>query len=329
MKKVKIALLDSGIDIHNSFFMNYVYQSKSFFRDGEKVYSNEKIDDDNGHGSLCASTILKECKEVEFYIAKIMNQKGLIDISVLEYILERLLYEDINIVCMSLSIVKGKHSRWLAQLCTQLCYKGVVVICSISNGRNRSYPANFKGVYAVRGFVLSDENEIWERKHGQEFVVDCNPYLHQSIGKKYELFGKSNSYACAKMCGIIAKTMIEHNCFENKDIRKILINISKKHGWINFIDLKKSKRFPKFKKETDVIDQRILEFLSREFNKPEEVFHIHSMFDDSIGLKYKECGILLKKLESYFHIEIDNYESISRYDFYSIYAIADMIERNQ
>lgn len=328
MDKIKIALLDSGIDITSSYFKKYLYRGTNINFTSTKYCVNNNFNDDNGHGSLCASVILKECNKVELYIIKIINKFGITSLGVLEYALERLLYEDIHVISISLSIVKGPFSRRLKTLCNLLCKRGIVIVCSVANGRNRSYPANFKKVFSVRGFILEDEHAIWERKNGEEFVIDSNPYLHLTRGGEYVLFGKSNSYACAKMSGLVAKTMLEIKDYNNEEVKKALILKAKRHSWTAIRDLKKSKRFPCFGDNSYLLEEKLIKLLCTEFgNISKEVIYKHNLFDKSIGLKYDECGNLLKKIERLYGIRIKDYRSISRYDFYSAYTLANMIKR--
>ena len=73
MQKIRIAIIDSGIDTNNSYFSKYIYDGKHIWCERGKCSVKKNFHDDNGHGTLCASVILKECKDVEFYIIKIMS----------------------------------------------------------------------------------------------------------------------------------------------------------------------------------------------------------------------------------------------------------------
>lgn len=326
MEKIKIAIIDSGIDTNNSYFDKYIKEGICIQYEKEQLIIKKNFHDENGHGTLSASVILKECKEVQFYIIKIMNKYGVTNLEKLEYALEYLKETKIDIISLSLSIVGGKYSKKIKSLCDYYYEKDVAIICSFSNKKNRSYPANFKSVIGVRGFILENEKTIWERNFGREIMVDYNPYLYMGLDGKYILYGKSNSYACAKMTGIIARKMTELKCCSMKVIKKCIIENAERHNWISHIHLRRSKRFPEFRGISSYIDENILKILMSILEIDEkEVFYEHSLYDARIGLKYEDCGELLKKIGDFYQIKNIKYESISRYDFYSIYTISDLI----
>lgn len=160
MQKIRIAIIDSGIDTNNSYFSKYIYDGKHIWCERGKCSIKKNFHDDNGHGTLCASVILKECKDVEFYIIKIMNKYGVTNLETLECALEYLQKETIDIISLSLSIVEGTYSKKIKSLCNYYREKGVIIVCSFSNKKKNSYPASFKSVIGVRGFILENEEAI-------------------------------------------------------------------------------------------------------------------------------------------------------------------------
>lgn len=272
MKKIRIAIIDSGIDTNNSYFSKYIYDGKCICYDGEECRIKKNFHDDNGHGTLCASVILKECKDVQFYIIKIMNRYGVTNLKTLEYALEYLKKERINIISLSLSIVEGRYSKKIKSLCNYYYENGIIIVCSFSNGKKRSYPAAFKSVIGVRGFILENEKSIWERKFGREIIVDHNPYLYMGLDGQYVLYGKSNSYACAKMTGIIARKMNELNYYSVQEIKKWIVKNAERHNWIACVHLRKSKRFPEFCGISTFVDENILEILMTELRVDKKRF---------------------------------------------------------
>lgn len=327
MQKIRIAIIDSGIDTNNSYFSKYIYDGKHIWCERGKCSIKKNFHDDNGHGTLCASVILKECKDVEFYIIKIMNKYGVTNLETLEYALEYLQKETIDIISLSLSIVEGTYSKKIKSLCNYYREKGVIIVCSFSNKKKNSYPASFKSVIGVRGFILENEEAIWERKSCREIIVDYNPHLYMGLDGEYVLYGKSNSYACAKMTGIIARRAKELNCCSIHEIEKWIVKKAERHNWISYIHLRKSKRFPEFYGLSRYVDENILEILMTELKVDKKhIFYEHNLFDERIGLKYKDCGELLKKIANFYQIENVKYEAVSRYDFYSIYTISDLVK---
>ncbi|HDN2457480.1 TPA: S8/S53 family peptidase, partial [Clostridioides difficile] len=71
MRKVKIAVVDTGIDIDDE-------ELKNFYHIDERFQLNNDLDvrDSNGHGTLVSKTIIDICKDVELYPIKIFDELG-------------------------------------------------------------------------------------------------------------------------------------------------------------------------------------------------------------------------------------------------------------
>ena len=74
--KVKIAIIDSGIDINNKYLSKYVKTGRSFIFDTNLgiVRESDDIEDRHGHGTACAYTILKRNENVEIIPIKIFDK---------------------------------------------------------------------------------------------------------------------------------------------------------------------------------------------------------------------------------------------------------------
>ena len=334
--KIKVAILDSGINRNNHYLNNSVIGGHSLKKVGNGYeIVNDIYEDDNGHGTLCASVIKKECKDVEFYIVKILDKDARTNLKVLEEALTFFIGTDIKIINLSLAIVDKRKSRILKDLCNRLIDEGKIIVSSLANGFKKSYPACFRKVIGVKGFILQNEFDFWfSRKKKIQCIVDFNPYLHCYLHNEYLLYGKCNSYAAAKMTGIIANILIENKDISIKQLYNILELKASKNHW-NWLNLRKSKRFPEFKEnnlsiydyEYNNIIKRIelllVEFL---YINDSSVLYKYNLFDKHVGLEYEQCYKLLKLIEKEFNIKFDIYTNISRYEFYSIYNLAFLIK---
>ncbi len=64
---VKIAILDSGINVNHDYLKNSIKTGYSFVKSDENYRIIEgNYCDDFGHGTICASAIKKECKDIKF-----------------------------------------------------------------------------------------------------------------------------------------------------------------------------------------------------------------------------------------------------------------------
>lgn len=329
MEKMTVAILDSGINYKDSFFKPYIKEGKSFIGDDATNYIDE-----NGHGSMCAAAIIKENPCVNLYIGKILDEHNLSNLKILEDSLESLLgQKDVSIISLSLTLVSKRKERKLQEICEELCKQGKIIICTLANGREKSYPAISSHVIGVRGFILESENTYWfNRKRKIQAVTDVNPYLLRNNRESFQLFGKCNSYATAKFTGIVSRIMQERDITIRKELEVVLEESAMRNRWTRW-DLKESKRFPCFEanitSDSNLVG-KIVEIVSDYLNIEEpSLLYIHNLFDSHIGLNYSTAFYLLKEIEKEFNIHILDYSNISRYDFYSIYALEALVRRYQ
>lgn len=324
-----VAIIDSGINYKDPFFKPHIEGGISFIDEDKNHYIDE-----NGHGSLCASTIIKENPKVKLYIEKILNKDNLSTLDILEESLVHLIdKKEISIISMSLTLTSLSEEQRLKSICEKLHRQNKLIICTLANGAMRSYPASYNSTIGVQGFILEDENTFWFDKSREiQAMVDTNPYLLRDNCQQYRLFGKSNSYSAAKFAGMLSKIIDERNIKDINEIENILETMARRKEWGND-DLKASKRFPEFipsiEYDKDIV-QKIAQIVKK-YLKIEDISYIyeHNLFDSHVGMNYKNAFGLLQKIEQEFKIHIKNYSNLSRYDFYSIYTLATLIKKGK
>lgn len=325
MRDITVALVDSGINYNDVFFLNHLNGGRTFLQD------NETYMDDNGHGSLCASAIIKENPNVRLYVEKVLDKNNCSTLNILEKALETLLKEDIQIISLSLTLTEMQRERQLGKICAELTRQGKIVVCTLANGSNKSYPANYQSTIGVKGLILENPDAYWfNRKKRIQAVVDTNPYLLRNSNESYQLFGKCNSFSTAKFAGIISKIMQQNEIWTKAELEDYLENKTLRTNWTKK-DFIESKRFPQFSPQKSynyvlikIITRIIMEYLDIE---EEKFLYEHSLFDSHIGLNYSSAFGLLQKIEAEVGIKILNYSDISRYDFYSIYTLVTLVEQ--
>lgn len=153
MKRIKVALIDSGIDINHKYLKNNILYGKSYiYKDNKIVVSNE-IEDINGHGTSCASIIKSEYEYVDFIIIKIFDRDGLTNIKVLEESLNYLISIDVKIINLSLAIHGDINScKDLYKICEKLKNQNKIIVSSLANYNyiEESYPSIFDNVIGVK-----------------------------------------------------------------------------------------------------------------------------------------------------------------------------------
>lgn len=331
--KIKVAVVDTGIDINHDYLKNNIVGGVSFDSKDGYITISEDYEDQNGHGTSCASIIKKEFEYVEIFVIKALDSLGRTNIQILEESLKYILGTDIKIINLSLSVMESELVKDLYKICEDLKNEGKIIICSVANGFELSCPAQFDNVIGVRGFILEDENSIWYNKNYEiQSIVDNNSYLSCDINNSYKLFGKCNSQAAAKLTGIIANLLHKDPNMRLEDINQKLEKLCRKNNWTNK-DLQASKRYPEFKddkinKNSNLIKE--VESILREeleIDVYKDELYDMSLFNSYIGLNNNNCFNVIKKIEEKFDMSLD-YMSISRYDFVSIYTLADLVQKN-
>lgn len=326
MNNPRIALVDSGIRnisrLSESVVENYIYDKKC-----QSLIMANSMEDDNGHGTLCASTIIKECPNTEIINIKILDNNGECSLEDIENVLRIIKILNVNIVNLSLALDGNVNTRSLRKICEELKRQNIILVSSVMNGTNKSVPAIYKQCIGVQGCILKSEADIWfNKRKTTQCVVDSTPYFHQIDEEKYILWGKSNSYATARVSGILARELNNNYSFENAI--RILENLRTKKYWNRF-SLLKSHRMPDIYQYKDICEAGLLsevEKFVKSYLKNDQVKDIRLLSNEG-GLVYSDCYNFLRCLQREFAITIEDYTEVSREVFYSIYSLCYYLEQ--
>lgn len=301
--KVKIAIVDTGIDKNHEYLKDNIIGGVGFESQDEYILVSDNYEDENGHGTSCASIIKKEFENVEIFVVKALDNLGKSSIQVLEEALKYLLKIDVKIINLSLSVIESELVKDLYNVCEELNKQGKFIICSVANGFEFSYPAKFDNVIGVTGFILEDENSFWYNKdYDIQCIMDNNSYLRCDLNNSYKLFGKCNSQAAAKLTGKIVHIVSENNDIKLDKLNEILGKYAIRNDW-SIKDLEASKRYPDFKGYGKNINRNILneiEYILKEvLNLDKGINELYecSLFNRHIGLNSDNCFEVIKKIE--------------------------------
>lgn len=141
MKKVKIAIIDSGI---SNIYKDRI-KSISLVNSSMPEDTNDNI----GHGTSVAYIINSNC-DADIIMIKVFDTLEEINssklIESLNYVYKNL---DIDIINLSLGTTCNKDKSGLQNICNKLVDKGVIILSSFSNDGAISYPAAFKNVIGI------------------------------------------------------------------------------------------------------------------------------------------------------------------------------------
>lgn len=227
MDKVRIVIIDSGIDINEKYLKGYIKKDI-----GYRFDSNYKIINElnpmvrNMHGTLIAKTIKYICNDVEFISINILDENLRGDSTKLMKALDEALIFNPHIVHLSLGLTKFKYFFLLKKYIKRLNDNNVIVVSAANNEGRRSYPAYYKDVVGVKGLDISDDSFY----HCGRFFC-ASLFLPQFIIDENEMYKtiQGNSISAAYITGHISNIIMKSNLINNNDIVQCLRNKGKEN----------------------------------------------------------------------------------------------------
>ena len=329
---MKIAIIDSGLDAGFPFLFPCSVSGISITRDhmGISIHKDH-YQGENGHGTLAASVIWKECSSVELFVVKILNRDLKGDIGLLNAALEYLSCTDVNIINMSIAVNHGTSDGTLTKICDQLYAQNKILVSSIANGQRASYPACCHSVIGVRGMRLRDHMQfLFMPDRRVNCIVNDLPYLHYKGDGKYALYGGHNSYAAAKATGIIARILLQKSGLSVKEQMEVIKEQSQLHPW-NLTILERYRGYPVFRDDSVHYEQQFLTELTGHIAaffslRQPELLYDYSLFSSKVGGRTTEFAFSLTKyLENIYGKFTNDYCSLSRNNFISVYQLYQTI----
>lgn len=222
--KIRIVVIDSGIDIKDEFLRDSVIDEIGYnFDEIKGVDEEEHPIVENMHGTLIAKTIKHICSDIEFVSINILNEYLCADGRVLVKALKKAGDFNPHIVHLSLGTTKLKYWYALKIGVKALNKKNTIVVAAASNDEQTSYPAYFGNVVGVKG---SDSQNIESFYYKNKFF-----YSHLTLPDKFLKDNseykriKGNSISAAYITGHLSNCMLQLNV---KDLKSILANFRAK-----------------------------------------------------------------------------------------------------
>lgn len=214
-----VIIIDSGID--KNLFREEIIGGVSFKISKNKIVKSNDFADNNGHGSACASIIKSVAKDTKIYAIKILDENANTNVNLLEQALYHCLKLDYRLINLSLATLDSSGAKRLEKLCKKLKRHGKIIVASVYNGYDSSFPACFKSVIGVKVSVMQSPREFWFNKNYEiQCVGNITPCFTNRNLKKYVLFG-GNSKAAAHITGYIANLLKKILMLKQKKCLKI------------------------------------------------------------------------------------------------------------
>ena len=309
----KIALIDSGIDTEHF---------KANISGGISIEGNSKgepiagddLTDSRGHGSACASAILKECPQSKIYVVKIFNNRLVSGYDSLKYALRHLSDVDVDIINLSLALdTDSQKYRDIIDITKELHKQGKEIFWAVKNGETVNQLFRDRSFWSIG---IDDRiKDLYINEKSSHIRVNSLPYLHYKVNGWYGLFGASTSYATAKTAGIMANYI---DTYKDKDIARS-----------RFIrDHKKLVKFEPVLYKDESIDydnelfHDLVEIIKAYFDiDDDDTVLEYSLFSKEISGHRDFCYGLIRITERIFGISFEPYTDLSKLDFVSIYSL--------
>lgn len=200
---MKIAIIDSGVNL----------QFRDFSEHSIECREVEDSVDKNGHGTACCGECLLVDKDCQILMLKILDEHArgsLLKLAeVLDYCYTR---DDIKIISISMSAIvnDGEIIAYFQEIVDKLYFKGVTIIASNENGKNKGFPASLRHVLSVKYKKSRGTHELFF------YINDKGIYygkvrLMPWLDGKYKFFS-GNSSAVPRVAALLTKRMNEkHN----------------------------------------------------------------------------------------------------------------------
>ncbi len=203
-----IAIIDSGVD-NDIPFKDKIIGGISFYIKEETLYCNEDIKDDNGHGTKCIHVINGISSNSLIYVVKIIDESSKRSSFLLLEALKYLLYINVDIINISLSVNGRLYIHQIDEVIESLNSQGKIIVVSVENGKETSYPANSKNTVGVMGRLMYENKIVCERQKEIQIIANSMPVLCLGLKGKYEWFGgnsKATTLVSAQISNFITQS---------------------------------------------------------------------------------------------------------------------------
>lgn len=206
---VKIAVIDTGIDLKNAHFFKTCQSGIGFQMVDNKIIISDDCQDEVGHGTAITDIIVNACNDVQIVPVKVIGINYYTEedvlIEALKYVLDNI---ECQIVNMSLGLNVCSRCDELQGIVDRLKERGTIVISAFNNDGSMSYPAMLKNVIGVDSTYEANSVNYYEFIENSEVNirgVGGNQRVLWLSGQHKVVRG--SSFATAHITAIVAKLL--------------------------------------------------------------------------------------------------------------------------
>lgn len=224
-RRVRVVLIDSGVDIKfNSLYQNVKQQIRLCLNGKELV----RVDDGqptNNHGTAMAATIKHICSNIDIYSISILDRNLTSNGESLVLALKEALKFKPDIVHLSLGTNRLKYCFSLRRNINILSRNNVIVVAAVANDNRITFPAYLKNVIGVKGYTFNDYKSFYYKNYFYYAHLYIPPDLLKYDERLKNIYG--NSISAAYITGYISAIISDSQVKNSKDIRGYLKKIAK------------------------------------------------------------------------------------------------------
>lgn len=225
----KVAVIDSMVC--NSLVLKDCRRVLNYSVKNRRVYRMKENSTDvfETHGTEVINNILYECKDVQIWAIKVLEENGKGKVCDLLEALKFCISQKVDVINISLGTQTQNRQLILSleQVCRDAISQGIIIVAANNNHQGYdSYPAAFDFVVSVSTNRKAREYTLFNGEKNE--IYFCSPYIFSKGTKKYEI-KRGNSYLCGYVTGVlcteekITKDTIQF-FWDKKNIQRFYIN---------------------------------------------------------------------------------------------------------
>jgi len=225
-KKVKVAVIDTGIDVDHPDLEENIHGGINTIAPNQG-YEPDDIDDDHGHGTFCAGIIAAVDNDIGvigvapdawLYSVKVLNLSGSGYISDIIEGIEWCIDKEMQVINMSFGGYEDYPA--LHDACDAAWDHGCILVASEGPCGYTAYPAAYSSVIAV---AATDRDDYQGCEYGAELelVAPGEDILSTVPGGGYAVMS-GTSFGCPHVSGTAALVIAIHPSYTNGMVRRIL-----------------------------------------------------------------------------------------------------------
>jgi subtilisin len=229
-RKVKVAVVDSGINAHHSH-VQLVSGGVGITCDSDGLIAfNDDYRDHQGHGTAIAGILRFKAPDVELYSVKVFAERLRTDSRVLAAAIRSCIANDMRIINLSLGTHQISEVDSLRLACEMAVQRDIILVAAGAEGE-RIFPASFPCVISVSSDERCGWSEYVYQEHSEvEFRAHPWPRPLRGVPQNDNLRG--HSMATAHVSALVARIVEAYPRAGLDAVRSSLIReCSPKPGW--------------------------------------------------------------------------------------------------